>query len=86
MQITACHLDALARSSFSRIAHDLGVTTADVLSACEMIRALNPKPGMIFLGSERTLYVNPDIIVNRMQDGFELIANDSRIPTLTFNA
>ena len=86
MQITTCHLDALARSSFARIAQELGVTTADVLEAFEMIRALNPKPGMMFRDSGRTIYVTPDITVNRTQTGFELISNDSRIPTLTFNS
>lgn len=86
MQITTCYLDALARSSFSRIAQELGVTTSNVLTACEVIRTLNPKPGMMFRNFGRTPYVIPDIIVNRTQSGFELISNDSRIPTLTFNS
>lgn len=63
VQIAASFLDQLAKQQTGTIAKALGVTRAEVLEACELIRTLNPRP-MNGLGvRSETPYILPDFYI-----------------------
>lgn len=76
------HLDDLGEGRITRIAEELGVTPADVQSAADMIRTLDPKPGRRFGRPNETRYVVPDVLVERVGHEYVVLVNETPIPKL----
>lgn len=82
IRIVDQYLEALARSRYGVITRELGESAEAVRRACDHIRALDPRPGAAFGGSDAPAYINPDILVTAGPDGLEVTANDRYFPTL----
>ncbi len=77
------HLKELGEHHFAEIAHDVGVSSSQVKVAWRFIRSnLNPYPAHAFefdgvpeLGldvvAERSVVVRPDVVIRRVEQGFE---------------
>ena len=79
------YLPAAADGRYRYIASRLNCLEEDVQDAVQFIRTLNPKPGSIFGEGEETRYIVPDVIVEKVDDQYVVMANDSSIPQLTIS-
>lgn len=77
------HLEQLASKKWQEIARTLNIELAEVKTAFELIRSLNPKPCR--LDQKPIEYVNPDIIVEATDGGLEVYLNDKYLPKVEFN-
>lgn len=84
-EIIRSFLPAAADGRFSYIASRLGCGEDQVREAVEFIRTLNPKPGGIFGEGEEPRYIIPDVIVEKVDDQYLVMGNDSSIPQLTIS-
>ncbi|MCL6450055.1 MAG: RNA polymerase factor sigma-54 [Acetobacteraceae bacterium] len=75
------HLDDLAGGRLGAVARALGETPAAVRAAVRLIRGLDPCPGERFSG-DAPRYVVPDLVVERMGEGWAVYLNDRALPSV----
>lgn len=75
------HIPLLERKNYDAIAKAEHTTRERILSAAKLIAKLNPKPGLKY-HSDRTLYINPDVYVEKVGDEFHVVVNDDGLPKL----
>ena len=75
------HLNHLENKNYKVIARALRVNIQEVISAVNIIKEFEPKPGRTF-SVEEPQYINPDIFVYKFEDGFLILLNDDGIPRL----
>ncbi len=85
-QIIKNHLEDLAQGRLNRIAGKLGVSVQKVQELANLIRSLNPKPGEQFSRLNEVRYVRPDVVVEKINDEFVVLVNDSIIPRIGINS
>ncbi|QGU00359.1 RNA polymerase sigma-54 factor RpoN [Candidatus Syntrophocurvum alkaliphilum] len=78
------HLDDLSRNRINKIAQSLGVSVKNVQETCDLIRTLDPKPGLQY-SSDEVKFIFPDVIVEKVDDEYMIVVNDSNFPRLTIN-
>jgi RNA polymerase sigma-54 factor len=78
------YLSDLDKKSHSQLAKSLGVTFEEVQEAMDLIRTLSPKPTMGRFSPGATPII-PDLIVERVGDGYAVFHNDRNIPRLRIN-
>lgn len=76
------HLEDMGRNHYHQIARITGAGRDEIQAACELIRSLEPRPGTAFAPLESPGYIVPDMVVISKEDRFEVIFNDSYIPSL----
>lgn len=74
-----------SQKRFNLIADATGKSIEDVTDAYNTICSLNPKPGSIFGRTTADLYIQPDILIEKTQDGLRAVLNDLWIPTITLS-
>ena len=74
-------LPELARRDYSKIRRMLACPEEAVLSACQFIRSLSPRPASNFKTSP-TLYVIPDVLVRRSKGQWTALLNPATSPTV----
>ncbi|HQQ77021.1 MAG TPA: RNA polymerase factor sigma-54 [Thermoanaerobaculia bacterium] len=67
------------------LARQMGVPVEDIQQALEWIRRLDPKPGRRY-DSTRTIYVEPDVAVVKVEDDYIVVFNDDGLPRLKVSA
>lgn len=80
------HLDDLAAGRFEKIAKSLRVKAADVAEALQVIKELNPRPGLQFSDGHGTRYLMPDVIIEKVGKEFVVLVNETDLPRLSINA
>lgn len=75
-------LEDMSRDHYNLIAKRTGASRSEINAACALIRSLNPRPAMGFSARENLRYLIPDLIVVKFEDRFQLITNDSYLPSL----
>ncbi|MDM8523088.1 RNA polymerase factor sigma-54 [Desulfococcaceae bacterium HSG8] len=83
--IIADHLNHLENRNYSAICKALKVSMKEVISAVNMIKELDPRPGRKF-SDEAPQYIEPDIFVHKLEDEFVVVLNDDGMPRLCINA
>ncbi|MCP4116012.1 MAG: RNA polymerase factor sigma-54 [Desulfobacteraceae bacterium] len=83
-KIITNHIKNLENKNYKKIAKDLGVSIDHVVSAVNIIKCLEPKPGREF-STEEPHYIIPDIYVYREGDDFKIVMNDDGLPKLRIN-
>ncbi len=63
------------------LARQMGVPLEEIQQALEWIRRLDPKPGRRY-DSTRTIYVEPDVAVLKVEDEYVVVFNDDGLPRL----
>lgn len=85
MEIAARFLSELGRKHYAAIARELGVRAEEVRAAEGVIASLEPRPGRAFQAEERTVYVRPDVFVAELEEGLQVILNESYLPRVSIN-
>lgn len=80
------HLEDLARGRVNHIACALGISTREVQEIGDLIRSLNPKPGNQFASLNEVRYIVPDVIVERVNNEYVVLVNDTVFPRLGINS
>ncbi len=83
-KIIKTHIKNLENKNYKAISKDLKISLDDVVSAVNIIRELEPKPGRAF-SDEQPQYIIPDIYVYKMEDDFLILLNDDGLPKLRIN-
>ena len=84
-EIITHHLEDIANNRLSAVARDTGMTVLQVQEAADVIRTLEPKPGRQFASQMETKYVIPDVIVEKIDNEYVVIINESSTPHLTIS-
>ncbi len=79
------HMKDLERKKYQTIAKDLKIPLKDVISACEIISNLEPRPGRAFNDND-TQYITPDIYVYKIDDEYVVVLNEDGQPKLRINS
>jgi RNA polymerase sigma-54 factor len=80
------HLEDIANNRLAAVARDTGMTVLQVQEAADVIRTLEPKPGRQFASQMETKYVIPDVIVEKIDNEYVVIINESSTPRLTISS
>ena len=83
--IVCKHLDDVARGRLSRIAQELDTSIYQVQDICDLIRTLDPRPGLQYSNEDEIKYIIPDVIVQELEGEFIVVVNDSNFPRLSLN-
>lgn len=75
-------LEELADNRIAYIAKTMGIKNQEVQQIADLIKTMEPKPGRLFSSGEATRYVVPDIIVEKVNDEYQVINNDTSMPKL----
>ena len=80
-RIVAEYWNEFLKRQFPKISKDLGCALEELEPVIERIRALETRPGRKF-SSERTQYVEPDVVIVRVGDDYVIQLNDDGMPRL----
>ncbi|HXV64030.1 MAG TPA: RNA polymerase factor sigma-54 [Vicinamibacteria bacterium] len=83
--MVAEHLELLQSHRFNDIAKAMSLPVEEVIEHCEIIRRLDPQPGSKF-HTERSHYVTPDVYVVKVDDKYEIVLNEDRLPQLRISS
>ncbi|VEN75112.1 RNA polymerase sigma-54 factor [Candidatus Desulfarcum epimagneticum] len=75
------HLKDIQNRNIPAIERKLGAKPRDITAAIDLIKSLDPKPGLTFL-NEPPQYIVPDIFVHKEKDRFIISVNDDGMPRL----
>jgi RNA polymerase sigma-54 factor len=84
-EIISNHLPNLEKKNYKAICKALKVSLDDVISAVNVIKGMEPRPGRQF-GDENPQYITPDIYVYKMENDFVVVLNDDGMPKLRVNS
>jgi RNA polymerase sigma-54 factor len=79
------HFQSFLQRRYADIAKALKVTAEQIQAAADVIATLNPNPGAQLSGEEPQ-YVIPDLIVERVNDDYEVFLNDKNVPRLRISS
>ncbi|MCX5881163.1 MAG: RNA polymerase factor sigma-54 [Deltaproteobacteria bacterium] len=85
VDIITNHLNHLERKNYKAISKALKLSIEDIVSAVDIIKGLEPRPGRLF-SSESPQYITPDIYVYKVDDDFVVVLNDDGMPKLKVNS
>ena len=83
-RIVSEHLPLLAARDFLKIKRTLGCNDDQLRAAHQLIRTLNPRPGVAF-GDSRADYIVPDVFVRRFKGRWTAVLNAEVMPRLRVN-
>lgn len=84
-EIITNYLNHLENKNYKAIARALKTNLEDIVSAVNVIRRFDPKPGRQF-SDEEPQYINPDIFVYKIENEFVIALNDDGMPKLRVNS
>lgn len=84
-EIVQNYLEDIGRGRLNRIAQALSVSVQEVQEICDLIRTLDPKPGLQYSNSDQIKYIKPDIFVEKIDGEYVVVVNDFQFPRLTIN-
>ena len=78
------HIKQLQSHQYPEIARQMGLSPEEVSHHLEIIRHLDPRPGLKY-SPERSAYVVPDVFVVKEGDEYKIVLNDDGLPRLRIN-
>ena len=85
MDIVSRFLPELSRKHYGPISRELGLTTAEIQAAEQIISTLEPHPGRTFRPQEPTVYVRPDIFVVELEGTLQAVLNEYYLPRVSIS-
>ena len=79
------HLNLLANKNFDGLIKKLNCSRGDLDKAVEIIKALNPKPGLAFKKINQNDFIRPDITVVNENGSWEVYVNEDELLKLRVN-
>ncbi|MGH6622534.1 MAG: RNA polymerase factor sigma-54, partial [Burkholderiaceae bacterium] len=83
-RIVSDHLPLLAARDFPKLKRHLNCNDEELRAAHNLIRTLNPFPGVAF-GNARTDYIVPDVLVRKIRNRWSALLNPDVMPRLRVN-
>lgn len=80
------YLEMVAKNQIPAIARKLRLSQAECAGYCQVIKSLNPKPGVYFSSREQLRYIIPDVTVVKFKDHFDILLNESMYPNIEVNS
>jgi len=84
IDIITNHIKHLENKNYKAICKALKISIKEVVSAVDIIKTLEPKPGREYSDDEPQ-YISPDIYVYKYEDEFVIMLNDDGMPKLRIN-
>jgi RNA polymerase sigma-54 factor len=85
MQALLAHLDLLAKRDLAGLRRICGVDAEDIAQMIEEIKALNPKPGLVF-ETQISQPITPDVLVKpQAKGGWQIELNAETLPRVLVN-
>jgi len=78
-------LEDLATGRLQRIAQALKLSMSRVQEMADLVRKLDPKPGLRFSSPGEVRYVVPDVVIEEVGGEFIILVNDITVPRLGIN-
>ncbi len=85
-RIVEFHLDDLANNRISQIGKALEVSCHHVQETCDLIKKLNPRPGLAYGGERNIRYLEPDVILKKIDGEYIIFMNDAAFPRLRLSS
>jgi RNA polymerase sigma-54 factor len=85
VELVTRRLPDLGSKSPALLARQMNVPLEELQQALEWIRKLDPRPGRRY-DSSRTIYVEPDVAVVKVEDEYVVLFNDDGLPRLKVSA
>lgn len=79
-------LEMVAKNQIPAIARKLRLSQAEAAGYCQVIRSLNPKPGVSFSSRDQLRYIIPDVTIVKFKDHFDILLNESMYPGIEINS
>lgn len=81
------HLDDIASNKMQKISKQLQIPVQRVQSICDIIKMLEPKPARGFVvDTDNIRYIVPDVTIEKIQDEYVVLVNDSNFPMLSISS
>ncbi|MEA1968412.1 MAG: RNA polymerase factor sigma-54 [Thermodesulfobacteriota bacterium] len=80
-RIISNHMKNLENKNYKKIAQTLNISLESVITAVNIIKYLEPKPGREY-NTDEPHYITPDIYVYKEEDGYTIVMNDDGLPKL----
>jgi RNA polymerase sigma-54 factor len=77
------YLEEVAKGKLNKIARELNIPVQQVQEICDLIRSLDPKPGLQFSNNNEIKYIVPDILCGKNRRTIYVIVNDFQYGRLT---
>lgn len=78
------HLKDLGKNRLNKIANELSVSVQEVQEVADLIRSLDPKPGLQY-NNDEVKYILPDVFVEKIDGKYVVVVNDFPFPRLLIN-
>ena len=79
-------LEMVAQNQIPAIARKLRLSPTETAGYCQIIKSLNPKPGVSFSSRDQLRYIIPDVTIVKFKDHFDILLNESMYPTIELNS
>ena len=79
------HLENIAQNHISIIAKAIGISVEEAQFACDVIRALEPKPGRQFGSAQDVRYIIADVSVEKVGNDYVVLLNEKATPRLSIS-
>ena len=79
-------LEMVAKNQIPAIARKLRLSPSETAGYCQIIKSLNPKPGVSFSSRDQLRYIIPDVTIVKFKDHFDILLNESMYPTIELNS
>ena len=79
-------LEMVAKNQIPSIARKLRLSPAETAGYCQIIKSLNPKPGVSFSSREQLRYIIPDVTIVKFKEHFDILLNESMYPGIEVNS
>lgn len=84
-RVISRHFDALVKHQQSELRQQLNLSEEQLGQVIELIRSLNPRPGSS-IAQSKTQYIEPDIIVTRLNGRWRVAINPDNAPRIRINS
>lgn len=79
-------LEMVAKNQIPAIARKLRLSPTETAGYCQIIKSLNPKPGVSFSSRDQLRYIIQDVTIVKFKDHFDILLNESMYPTIELNS
>jgi len=80
------HFELLSKNKVKKIAKELKITPQQSQKLIDFIRTLNPRPASQFERQGETKYIEPDLLVEKVNSNYVVTMNQSNAPRLRINS
>jgi RNA polymerase sigma-54 factor len=79
------HYDDFTKRRFEALKQKMNLTDESLKKTIELIQNLNPKPGEGNLETAELNQINPDFLIEKLDDNYIITLNDKSMPSVTIN-